>query len=43
MTCWIYPQPVASLTYTLVYNHLNMGWGVTGQTQHGQSATLDAD
>lgn len=41
-TCWVYPQPVASLTCTLVYNHLDMGWGATGQTRQGQSDTLDA-
>lgn len=36
-------QPVASLAYTLVYSHLDMRWGVTGQPRRGQSATLDAD
>ena len=35
--------PTASgLSDTLVYNHLDMGWGVTCQTRHGQSDTLDA-
>lgn len=42
MTTLDIPPPVASLTYTLVCNDLDMGWGVTGQTCHGQSATLDA-